>query len=86
MPGKGLKCIGGIAHGERRIVGDGDHHVVVYLRPPIPRFAPTARQPVEVETRAENYVIDRIRSNGEEIEFLRPAHWTSAQALRHALT
>lgn len=87
MP-KGLKCIGGIADGERRIIADDQRYYVVFVRGPqrVPRFDPSARDPAVVETRAENYVVDRVLSDGEMIEFLRPADWTSLQVMRHVLT
>lgn len=86
MP-KGLKCIGGIADGERRIIADDQPYYVVFVRRGAkPPFDPRDRGPAIVETRAENYVVDRVLSDGEMIEFLRPADWTSLQVMRHVLT
>jgi hypothetical protein len=88
MPGKALKCIGGIADGLWRTIQPGAPYLVVHVRQPArSRFNVTGDPgPPLVETRAEHYVVERVLSDGDMIEFLRPADWTSLQALRHVLT
>lgn len=87
MPGKGLKCIGGIADGQRRFWQEGAAYLVVQISPP-PRanFRADIAEPTIVETRTEAYVLERVPADGEMIEFLRPQDWSAAHALRHVLT
>lgn len=87
MP-RGLKCIGGVADGERRIIADDAPYYLVRVRQPLRSTFNLTGGPDSplVETRAEHYVVDRVHSEGEVIEFLRPERWTSLQAMRHVLT
>jgi hypothetical protein len=86
MPGNHLKCIGGLADGEYRIVAEGQRDTVVYKLPParfhVPRTAPSDT----VSYQTEIYVVDRVVCGDESIEFLRPKDWTSSSTLRHILT
>lgn len=84
-----LKCIGGPCDGRKVALQDGRREYVVHERVAMAtlRPMPSGATTEDFITYNEHiYVVDAVHvSQHEWIEFLRPAEWSSAQTLRHAL-
>jgi hypothetical protein len=80
-----LRVIGGPADGQRvALQGRQNHYVVRTSEPLLRPFSRHQDSQGWVSYRETLYVIDTVKCGPEwEIEYLRPADWTSIQALRH---
>jgi hypothetical protein len=84
---KRLKCIGGPNDGQLMAVRQGEMTVPVRSieRLPIPAAFPGGRTSDTVSYRETPYLVDVVRSEDGDVEYLRPSDWTAARALRHVL-
>jgi len=85
---KPLKCIGGPNDGQLMTVRAGERAVPVRSVERLPAsrtVSLSARTSDTASYRETLYLVDVVRSDDGDVEYLRPSDWTAARALRHVL-
>jgi hypothetical protein len=85
---KPLKCIGGPNDGQLMTLRVGEKAVPVRSTERLPvcrTVGLSAGTSDTVSYRETLYLVDVVRSDDGDVEYLRPSDWTAARALRHVL-